>query len=379
MYVHDIYLKKHHRGHPWIFSNEIIRGENITAGEIVRIHHGKKFIGRGFYNPRSLIAVRRFTTIDEEFNQQFLDGLIDKAMAYRNKWNKENSYRLVHSESDGLPGLIVDKYASNFVIQINCFGMDLKRDMIIKSLIRKEPAFIFEKSDSQLRTLEGLDAVEAIRYGELVNPIAIEQDGIPFLVDVKEGQKTGFFFDLADVRRKVRQISRGRKVLDLFCYTGAFSLYATSGGALSVTAVDSSESAIQLGIENSRNVNGAIRFVCADVFDYLREDVQLYDVIIADPPSFTKSKKSLNSARRGYRNLNHQAIKHLTKGGILVTTSCSYHMTEQDFLQILRKAALDAGTEIQLIDNATQSLDHPILLSMPESHYLKCFFLRRID
>lgn len=379
MYMHDIYLKRHHRGHPWIFSNEIIRRENINAGEIVRINHGKKFIGRGFYNPRSLIAVRRFTTIDQEFDQQFLDELIDKAMVHRNKWSKENSYRLVHSESDGLPGLIIDKYESNFVIQINCFGMDLRRDMIVKSLIRKEPAFILERSDSQLRKLEGLTSAEALRYGTLVNPVAIEQDGIPFLVDVEKGQKTGFFFDLADVRRQVKQISRGRKVLDLFCYTGAFSLYATSGGALSVTAVDSSASAIELGIENSKNLNGAIRFICADVFDYLRGDEQLYDVIIADPPSFTKSKKSLNSARRGYRELNQQAMKHLSNGGILVTTSCSYHMTEQDFLHILRQAAVDAGTEMQLIDNATQSLDHPILLGMPESHYLKCFFLRRID
>jgi 23S rRNA (cytosine1962-C5)-methyltransferase len=377
--MHNVYLKKYHRGHPWIFSNEISRTEEIDPGEIVRIYHGKTFIGRGFYNPHSLIAIRRFSTNEQEFDQQFLDRLIDKAMVYRNSWSNGNSYRLVHSESDGLPGLIIDRYEDNFVIQINCYGMDLRRDMIVKSLARKRPGFIFEKSDAQLRKLEGLEPAQAIRFGELVDPVVIKQDGIPFLVDVEKGQKTGFFFDLADIRIKVKEISQNKKVLDLFCYTGAFSLYAAAGGARSITAVDSSGPAIEMGIENSRNVEGAIKFFCADVFDYLRDDEQLYDIIIVDPPSFTKSRKSLNSARRGYRDLNRQAIKHLEKGGILVTTSCSYHLTEQDFLEILRKAAVDAGTTMQITDRATQSLDHPILLNMPESHYLKCFFLQRIE
>lgn len=376
--MHNVYLKKRHRGHPWIFSNEIRREEEIHPGEIVKIYQGRMFLGRGFYNPNSLIAIRRFSRTDQEFDQQFLDGLIDKALAYRKTWSKENSFRLVHSESDWLPGLIIDKYESNFVIQINCYGIDKRRDMIIKSLARMKPDFVFERSDAQLRKLEGLEPVQALRYGNLVNPVTIKQDHIPFLVDIEKGQKTGFFFDLKDIRRMVMERTKDKKVLDLFCYTGAFSLYSAYGGARSVTAVDSSQSAIDLAIKNSENAGIAVtRFVCADVFDFLRDDEQQYDVVIVDPPSFTKSKKSLSSARRGYGEINRQAMKHLAKDGILVTTSCSYHINEQDFQEILRKAAVDSGILMQITNRATQSLDHPILLNMPESHYLKCFFLRR--
>ncbi|MDH4210312.1 MAG: class I SAM-dependent rRNA methyltransferase [candidate division WOR-3 bacterium] len=377
--MHNVYLKKRHRGHPWIFSNEIRRGEEIQPGEIVKIYQGRTFLGRGFYNPHSLIGIRHFSTTDQEFDQQFLDGLIDKALAYRKTWSKENSFRMVHSESDGLPGLIIDKYESNFVIQINCYGMDKRRDMITKSLARMKPDFVYERSDAQLRKLEGLEPVQALHYGNLVNPVTIKQDDIPFLVDIEKGQKTGFFFDLKEIRNMVMERAKDKKVLDLFCYTGAFSLYSASGGARSATAVDSSRSAIELAMKNSENAGVAVtQFVCADVFDFLRRDEQLYDVIIVDPPSFTKSKKSLISARRGYGDINRQAMKHLAKDGILVTTSCSYHINEQDFQEILRKAAVDAGILMQITDRATQSLDHPILLNMPESNYLKCFFLRRI-
>ena len=377
--MYDIYIRKHHRGHPWIFSNEIKSANAIEPGAIVRIHHGRKFLGRGFYNPHSLIAVRRFTDADQEFDQHFLDGMIDRALVRRKTWSKENSYRLVHSESDGLPGLIIDKYESNYVIQINCYGMDKRRDMIIKSLTRLKPGFIYEKSDTQLRKLEGLEAVQKLHYGNLTNPVAISQAGIPLMVDVETGQKTGFFFDLADIRKMVKEISRGRTVLDLFCYTGAFSLYAASGGALSVTAVDSSQSAIELAKLNSINAGtDDIRFICADAFEFLRNHEQQYDIVIVDPPSFTKSKKSLSAARRGYGEINRRAMKRLANDGVLVTTSCSYHMNEQDFLEILRKAAVDAGILMEITDRATQSSDHPVLLNMPESHYLKCIFLRRI-
>jgi 23S rRNA (cytosine1962-C5)-methyltransferase len=377
--MYDIYIRKHHRGHPWIFSNEIKSEGKIEPGAIVRIHQGKKFLGRGFYNPHSLIAVRRFTNTDQEFNQHFLDGMIDRALVRRKAWSNENSFRLVHSESDGLPGLIIDKYENDYVIQINCYGMDKRRDMIIESLTRMKPGFIYEKSDTQLRKLEGLEAVQKLHYGNLTNPVAIRQAGIPIMVDVETGQKTGFFFDLADIRKMVKEISRGRTVLDLFCYTGAFSLYAASGGALSVTAVDSSQSAIELAQVNSINAGtDDIRFICADAFEFLRNHEHQYDVIIVDPSSFTKSKKSLSAARRGYGEINRQAMKRLANNGILVTTSCSYHMNEQDFLEILRKAAVDAGTLMEIMDRATQSSDHPVLLNMPESHYLKCIFLRRI-
>ncbi len=378
--MHNVYLKKRHRGHPWIFSNEIRREEEIHPGEIVKIYQGRTFLGRGFYNPHSLIAIRRFSITDQEFDQQFLDGRIDKALAYRRTWSKENSFRLVHSESDGLPGLIIDKYEDNFVVQINCYGMDQKRDMIIRSLARMDPGFIYEKNDTQLRKLEGLEPRQGLLYGELSNPVLIKQDDIPFFVDVEKGQKTGFFFDLADIRKYVKGISEGRKAIDLFCYSGSFTLYAARGGARSVTGVDSSQSAIAQAIKNCANAGiTGMKFVCADAFNFLSHDDNFYDLIIVDPPSFTKSRKSIKMALRGYQKINLQAMNHLENGGFLVTTTCSYHITDNDFQELLRKAALEAGIKLNLRSRATQSLDHPILLNMPESHYLKCFVLQRTD
>jgi 23S rRNA (cytosine1962-C5)-methyltransferase len=376
----NVNLRKHHREHPWVFSNEIKHKEDIEPGEIINIYQGRSFLGRGFYNPHSLIAVRLFSSTEQEFDQQFIDEKVNKALELRMKFTKNNSFRLIYSESDGLPGLIVDKYENNYVIQINCYGIDKRRDMIINSLIRMTPGFIYERSDTQLRRLEGLEDKQGILYGTLANPVLIRQDGIPFLVDVERGQKTGFFFDLADIRKKVKEISKDRTVLDLFCHTGSFSLYAVHGGAIAVTGVDSSEPAIALAIENSKRAGIKLsKFICADAFDFLRNDRQLYEVIIVDPPSFAKSKKSLIAARRGYKEINLQAMKHLNRGGMLVTTSCSYHISEEGFQEILRKSAIDAGIGLRIIGRATQSLDHPILLNMPESHYLKCLFLQRID
>ena len=373
-------MRRHHRAHPWIFSNEVKTRDQIEPGEIVDIYHGSIYKGRGFYNPHSLIAVRRYSETKQEFDQSFVDELIKKSLGYRTKRMKDTSFRLIYSESDGLPGLIVDKYERNYVIQIHCYGLEIRRDLIISSLVSMGPEFIYERSDTALRKLEGLEPGKGLLHGLLVNPVLIKQDNISFLVDVENGQKTGFFFDLLDIRNKVKAISNGKCVLDLFCYTGAFSLYAASGGAHSVVGIDSSESAIALAIENSK-INGIknTRFICADVFDFLSNDNQSYDVIILDPPPFAKSKKSVAAARRGYKQLNLQAMKHLNRGGILVTTSCSYHVREGIFQEVIRKAAIDAGISLRIIDRATQSPDHPMLLNMPESHYLKCFFLQQVD
>jgi 23S rRNA (cytosine1962-C5)-methyltransferase len=378
--MNRVQVRRHHRAHPWIFSNELMKKVQIQPGEIVDIYHGSSFKGRGFYNPHSLIAVRRYSETKQEFDKSFVDALITKAFEDRKKHMKDTSFRLVYSESDGLPGLIVDKYEENFVIQIHCYGMDIRRDLIVRSLLGTHPEFIYDRSDTPLRKLEGLQPRKGLLHGLLVNPVLIKQDNIALLVDVENGQKTGFFFDLLDIRNKVKNISRGKRVLDLFCYTGAFSLYAASGGAHSIIGVDSSESAITLAIENSK-INGITntKFICAEAFNFLRNDNHLYDIIILDPPSFTKSKKSLVQARRGYKQINLEAMKHLNLGGILVTTSCSYHVREEIFQEIIRKAAVEAGISLRITDRATQSYDHPILLNMPESHYLKCFFLQRVD
>jgi len=378
--MNRIYISRHHRGHPWIFSNEIKNKNDLVAGEVVDIYRGRTFLGRGFYNPHSLIAVRRFSSKPQEFDQRFVDTMITEALQYRSPFITSKSFRLIYSESDNLPGLIVDKYESNYVIQINCLGMDERRELIVNSLLRMNPESIYEKNDAPLRALEGLQARAGLIHGQLKNPVPIELDGLRFLVDIESGQKTGFFLDLNDIRQKIRLFSGNRKVLDLFCYTGAFSCYAACGGATSTTGVDSSETAIALARENCRiNKMEKTVFIHADVFDFLRSDTSTYDLIILDPPSFAKSKKTLVAARRGYKEINIQAMKHLNKDGILITTSCSYHISEEAFREILSKAAIDAGVSLAIISRASQGFDHPILLNMPESHYLKCFFLKRVN
>ncbi|UCF71455.1 MAG: class I SAM-dependent rRNA methyltransferase [candidate division WOR-3 bacterium] len=378
--MNRVYIRRYHHGHPWIFSNEIINKKDITPDEdVVDIYRGRQFIGRGFYNPHSLIAVRSFSSEHKEFDEHFVDAMITKALEYRSTFVTNNTFRLVYSESDGLPGLIIDRYEANYVVQINCLGMDRRRDLVVNSLLRLDPQSIYERSDSSPRALEGLEQRNGLLYGALKNPFPVELDGMNFLVDIEQGQKTGFFLDLNAVRQKTRSLSNNRKVLDLFCYTGAFACYAAQGGAKSVTGVDSSKTAIALAKENCR-LNGLkqIAFTHADVFEYLRTDKSTYDLIILDPPSFAKSKKTLAAARRGYRDINTQAMKHLGREGILITTSCSHHVSEEDFRDILTKAAIDAGVNLSIIHTATQGLDHPILLNMPESRYLKCFFLKHI-
>ncbi len=377
--MNKIYVGRLHKGHPWIFSNEITNEKDtLPPAGVVDVFQGRRFMGRGFYNPHSLIAVRRFSHEAQEFDRQFVDAKIMQALDYRAAFVDGNSYRLVYSESDGLPGLIIDRYDANYVIQINCLGMDERRDLVVESLINLNPLSIYEKSDSSMRALEGLQTRKGLLTGQLTSPLQIEIDGLTFLVDIENGQKTGFFLDLSDTRRAVKAFSRNRKVLDLFCYSGAFACYALQGGASDVIGVDLSETAIALARENSR-LNGIDRavFVRDDVFDFLRNDRSTYDLIILDPPSFTRSKKMLHSALRGYKEINIQAMKRLNRDGILVTTSCSHHVSERDFLDVLSKAAADAGVSMTVVHRTTQALDHPILLSMPESLYLKCFFLKR--
>lgn len=373
-------IKQHRRGHPWIFSNEVRKKEPIEPGEIVDIYQGNRFSGRGFYHPHSLIAVRKFSDTAREFDQAFADAMIARALEYRKAHMRTGSFRLIYSESDGLPGLIVDKYEKTYVVQINCYGMDARRDMVFNSLLKLGADCVYERNDTPQRTLEGLKPRSGPVAGRLANPVIIELDGLTFHVDIERGQKTGFFLDLGDIRNKVATLAPGRKVLDLFCYTGAFSCYAARGGAVTVTGIDSSAAAVDLAVDHSRiNELKNTAFIRADAFDFLRSDKETYDLIILDPPSFTNSKKELPSARRGYKEINIQAMKRLNRQGILITTSCSHHVSEEMFLQIIREAAHDAVVDLRVIDRATQSRDHPILVNMPESYYLKCLILQRAD
>ncbi len=378
--MEKISVRKHRPGHPWIFSNEVRAHKEIPPGSVVEIYKGADLIGCGFYNPHSLIAVRKYSNISEDFTASFVERAIVQSDAYRRRAVHNNSYRMVFSESDGLPGLIIDKYEDGYVMQINSQGMDRHKEFIIQALNRFTPTFVYEKNDPYLRSLEGLDVHNGLVAGTLPASVEIHQDDMRFLVDIEHGQKTGFFFDLATIRQRVKTLAYGKDVLDLCCYSGAFTVYAARGGAASVRAVDTSEAALELARENAdRNECGNVVFEKADMFAFLTCDTALYDLIILDPPSFTRSKRKTTEARRGYRDVNLQAIKKLKPGGYLVTTCCSYHIPDHDFLQVLEKAGNRAGRALRVAGHETQAPDHPILLAMPETYYLKCYILQAVE
>lgn len=373
-----IIVKRRHFNHPWIFSNEIIKKENIAPGSIVLVEEQKKIIGTGFYNPHSLIAIRLFSYGTEKFNRDFLLKKLKSAWMKRSGMGE--SFRLVASECDGLPGLVIDKYNQYFVIQINCFGMEQYKEMIKEILIGEFKAEgIYEKSEEGLRKQEGLTVTNGIIFGSIPDLVEIEQDGFRFLVDIKNGQKTGFFFDQRENRKMIKELAEG-EVLDCFCYTGAFSIYAGNKGK--ALGIDSSQPAITLAKKNAEINNLRCDFDCAEVFKTLRDFTRTgrrFDTIILDPPSFTKSKKEKNDALRGYKEINLSAMKILNPGGLLFTASCSYHISRQEFLQMLQSSAQDAHKQFQIIQEGVQTKDHPVLLNFPESNYLKSFLLRMLD
>ncbi|UCC11372.1 MAG: class I SAM-dependent rRNA methyltransferase [candidate division WOR-3 bacterium] len=378
--MEKISVRKHRPGHPWIFSNEVRARKDIPPGSVVEIYKGTALVGSGFYNPHSLIAVRKYSTISEDFTAAFVERAIVRADAYRKQVVHNNSYRMVFSESDGLPGLIIDKYSDGYVMQINSQGMNRHKEFILNALNKFTPAFVYEKNDPYLRSLEGIDVHSGLLTGTLPESLKIQQDDMRFLVDIEHGQKTGFFFDLATIRQRVKALAYGRNVLDLCCYSGAFSVYAARGGAASVKAVDTSESVLALARENVvLNECGNVVFEKADVFDFLKSDNELYDLIILDPPSFTRSRRKTAEARRGYRDVNLQAIKKLKPGGYLVTTCCSYHISDHEFLRVIEKAGNRAGRTLRITGHEIQAPDHPILLAMPETYYLKCYILQAVE
>lgn len=376
----SIRVRKYRKDHPWIFSNEIIRQKkDIPPGAIVDVYKGRDFIGRGFYNPHSLIALRCYTTARKDFDRVFIREKIDQAIAYRASRLNERSYRAVFSESDGLPGLIVDRYENVYVLQVNSYGVHNRLDDVIDVLAEFKPACIYERSEGRARTMEGLLPSSGARFGALPPGTSIEQDGVRFIIDIAHGQKTGFFFDLRDARRLVMKMARGKRVLDLFCYTGAFSLYAARGGAQAVDGVDVSPAAIDSAHENARlNDISCTTFHCADAFAFLRGEQTRYDLIILDPPSFARTKKEVKDALRGYKELHVQAFRLLAPQGILVTTCCSFHVGDDDFCATVRAAARDVQRTVRITGHLQQAADHPVLLSIPESHYLKGLILKAV-
>jgi 23S rRNA (cytosine1962-C5)-methyltransferase len=369
------------RGHPWVFSNELQPGPGIEEpGELVDVlDFSGRFIGRGYINPHTLIAVRILTRTHEEINQEFFRKKISTARALRTALGLDNSFRAVFSEGDGLPGLIVDKYADTLVVQSSTAGMDRLLQEIIPVLQEEyEPKAIVLRNDISSREIEGLAQETRVIRGEVSDSVLIEESGIHYAVDVLEGQKTGFFFDQRENRLGLKDFVQGERTLDCFCYVGAWSLSAARFGASEVTGIDSSEQAIALASRNAELNGLSAQFRKADVFDELRafeQKRERFGCIILDPPAFVKSRAKVREALKGYKEINLRAMKLLEPHGILVTSSCSHHIDQDLFREMLLDAAYSAGRQAKILEMRSQARDHPALLAAKETQYLKCAFL----
>ena len=374
-------------GHLWAFSNEIAEARDIgTNGGLVDVISSRgRFLGRGYYNQHSLIAARLLTNRREEIDRAFFVSRVTRAFDYRKEvLASVHSCRVVFSESDLLPGLIVDKYENYLVVQLLTLGMENLRETALSSLVEVlSPAGILLRNDSPFRRFETLPEEVTIAHGDLPDRVEIEETGARFAVDLRSGQKTGFYFDQRENRAIVRKLASGRRVLDCFCYSGGFAVNAALGGATSVLAVDDSQPALEL-LKRNAELNGVtslLKPVKADCFGYLRDQLtsgEQFDLVILDPPAFVKSKSQLKAAVAGYREINLTAMKLLSPDGILLTCSCSQNLSVSAFEEVLRGAAHDARVRLRRRAFLTQAADHPILQAMPETQYLKGYVLQRI-
>ena len=372
--------KRVYSGHPWVFRSDIDRVEgSFTPGDIVDVTSARgKFLAKAFYNPQSQIALRIMTYRDEAVDRDFIFRRIRDAVNYRRAFADLKSCRLVYGESDRLPALIVDAFGDVLVLQCLALGMErFKRDVVDALVEEIRPAGIWERNDVPVRKLEGLEMSTGLLYGSVPDRVEMAENGIHFLVDVKEGQKTGYFLDQKENRAAIAPFVRDKKVLDCFTHTGSFALHAGHFGAKEVTGVDISEYACAFATENAR-LNGLedrVRFVTANAFDLLAEQSRAgaaYDMVILDPPAFTKTRGAVDSAMRGYKEINLRALKMVVPGGYLVTCSCSQHVLPEMFRSMVLDAAHDARVQLRQVEFRTQGKDHPILPAARETEYLKC-------
>lgn len=374
------------KGFPWVYNNEInsFKGD-ITNGDTVRVESfDGRFIGYGFINVNSKIMVRMLSLKEDEvIDYNFYKKRILEAINHRFILGFDDCCRLIFAEADYLPGLIVDKYADILSVQFLALGVDKIKDDIIKILVEVlKPKGIYERSDSPVRIKEGLEETKGVLYGEFNTKVLVKENGISMLVDVENGQKTGYFLDQKLNRDYLKYFVKDKVVLDCFSHTGGFALHAAKYGAKEVDACDISSKAVEDIIVNAKlNDFKQINGVCVDVFDYLRSEgiKDKYDVIVLDPPAFTKSKDTVKKAYKGYKEINLQALKIIKNGGYLLTFSCSQHMTPVLFMDMLNEAIVDSKRRVQMIDYKIQSPDHPTLFSSGEQLYLKCVVLRVLD
>ena len=391
----SIILKKNEErrllaGHSWIFSNEIDKTSELEGDVCLSNLFDSRgsFLGKGFYNKHSLIAYRHLTSKEEEIDEKFIFKRLSRANALRKRVKPDdNVYRLANGEADMLPGLIIDKYEDRYAVQIFSAGMDMIIDMIKNVLADNFKAkLIVEKNMNSMRELEGIEQREGVIYstdGDEGTEFECEIDGIKYCIDLLKGQKSGFYLDQCENRLLIRKYLReGDEVLDLFCNEGGFALNSAHAKAGKVTAVDSSETSIEKVIRNFElNDFSPPETFCEDCFVHVNNLFQTkkrYDLIILDPPSFTKSKKSIRPALNAYFDLNYKCMRLLKPDSLLFTFSCSHHISEAHFEEMLANAASKAGKIVQMLEKKTCSFDHPVLPQMPETSYLKGYLLKVI-
>jgi 23S rRNA (cytosine1962-C5)-methyltransferase len=388
-----IYLKSDRErpvlnGHPWIFSGAVerIEGDAESVG-VADVFDGKKnWLARGLYNPKSQIRLRLLTWQKEEIDSEFFTRRLSLALGFRKRHlaASTNAYRIINGEGDFLPGLIVDRYADFLVCQFFTAGMALFKDDIVEALHALEPsAAIFERSEGRVGDEEGLDSAIGVLRGDAPpETIIVEENGYKFLVDVRRGQKTGFFLDQRDNRAFLSTLAGDRSVLNCFSFSGAFSVYAFAGKAKEVVTLDSSKPSLELAEQNLA-LNGFAEapgeLLKGDAFAYLKEIDRKFDLIVLDPPSLAPKRSNVDAATGGYKFLNLHALKHLNPGGLLLTFSCSQHLSIDLFQKIVFGAAVDARRKVTVIKRLGQPIDHPFSLHHPEGEYLKGLALRALD
>lgn len=377
----------------WIFDNEIasILG-SFEDGDIVAVHDFDGYgLGKGFINRNSKIRVRMMTrNRHQEIDEAFLKMRVQEAWDYRKKVSDTGSCRVIFGEADFLPGLVVDKFSDVLVVQSLALGIDRLKDQIVELLKEVLAADgikirgVYERSDAKVRRQEGMELYKGFIGEAFDTNVEIEENGVRYMVDVKDGQKTGFFLDQKYNRKAIQHLCKDAKVLDCFTHTGSFALNAGYGGAKEVTGVDASELAVEQAILNSK-LNGMedrVKFICRDVFELLpelEEKGEKFDVVILDPPALTKSRNSVKNAVKGYREINLRAMKLVRDGGFLATCSCSHFMTYELFTQTIHQAARNVHKRLRQVEYRTQAPDHPILWAAEESYYLKFYVFQVVD
>lgn len=377
-------------GHPWIFSNEIDTGttplKNFTAGEQVNVQaHDQTVLGTAYLNPHSLIAGRMISRLaNHPLTLDFFITQLKQALHLRETLFDQPYYRLVLSESDGLPGLVIDRFGDDIVVQINTVGMEAHRELIITALKTVFPHLhaILWRNDSPIREQEGLPLYVEAAFGDVPNEIELIENNVKFNASLLHGQKTGWFYDHRLNRARLAAYVQGKRVLDVFSYLGGWGIQAAVLGAASVECIDASSSACEFIEKNARlnHVEQKVKVSCEDAFDALKARLQAseqYDVIVLDPPAFVKRFKDRKEGLLAYQRLNEMAVKLLVPGGILFSCSCSMHVSMDDLVQLLQRVSYRTQTTLQILERGHQAPDHPVHLMIPETDYLKALVVRK--